>query len=342
MHMLLVLVSTPLIVLGCEFIPRFTRTRLANAAGQRQPREAQLVLLAAPAIALAIGLTGLRDFIAQTSVRDQRMWFTLAAALLVAMGLAAAVAIVLSLVRLWLVMRVMSRDRTPANAETQRRVNRLSAQLGAPRPDVRLRAVDQPVAMTWGLWRPVLLLSTWMLDNLDEEELEAVIAHELRHVARRDFFMTWLSTLLRDAFFYLPTVRKTYRQLRRDSELACDDEAARALGEPLALASALTKIWHYAVTPSASTRLDLDADATAHTLTQSLARLGSTHDRETIEERITQLMNLTLPMGAAPDPDIASSRLPLAAGVALACVFVANIVVMFSPFDCRPFWPICS
>ncbi|GHO95812.1 hypothetical protein KSF_058600 [Reticulibacter mediterranei] len=47
--------------------------------------------------------------------------------------------------------------------------------------------------------------------------------HELEHVARRDYLIMFLATVLRDAFFYMPTSWIAYRQLQREKELVCDD-----------------------------------------------------------------------------------------------------------------------
>ncbi len=50
-----------------------------------------------------------------------------------------------------------------------------------------------------------------------------------------------------DAFFYLPTAHIAYRQLQGEKELACDDLAVGVTKRPLALASALAKVWNYAL-----------------------------------------------------------------------------------------------
>ena len=51
----------------------------------------------------------------------------------------------------------------------------------------------------------------------------------------------WLATVLRDAFFYLPTSWAAYRQLSHEKELICDDLAIGSTHRPLALASALAR-----------------------------------------------------------------------------------------------------
>jgi beta-lactamase regulating signal transducer with metallopeptidase domain len=86
-----------------------------------------------------------------------------------------------------------------------------------------------------------------MIQHLDQYEVEAVLAHELEHVVRRDYLFTWITLVLRDAFFYLPTSRRIYRQIQIEKELMCDQQAVQRTHRPLALASALTKVWLHAV-----------------------------------------------------------------------------------------------
>ncbi len=82
-----------------------------------------------------------------------------------------------------------------------------------------------------------------MIEHLDEQEVTAVLAHELGHIVRRDYLLIVIATILRDAFFYLPTSRVAHRQLHWEKELVCDDLTVATTQRPLALASALTRVW---------------------------------------------------------------------------------------------------
>jgi Zn-dependent protease with chaperone function len=163
------------------------------------------------------------------------------------MALIAAGALGLGLVRHFVISMALPRRGLPAPPELQRLVDLLAHRVGARNPAVRIRILGKPLAVTYGLFRPTVLLSTWMLEKLDERELEAVLAHELAHVARRDYPVVWVATLLRDAFFYVPTSWMAYCQLQQEKETACDDLAVAATHRPLSLASALGKVWHQAI-----------------------------------------------------------------------------------------------
>src|SRR5207237_9461510 len=117
----------------------------------------------------------------------------------------------------------------------------LAQRLGATRSRVLLYVYDRPLALTCGLFRPTVLLSTWMVQHRDRRELEAVLAHELEHVARRDYLVIWLATMLRDAFFSLPTSWALSRQHQQEQELVCNGPPRRGTSRPPALASALAQ-----------------------------------------------------------------------------------------------------
>lgn len=317
MHILFVLVSVPLILTVCTLVQRVLDV---HVVGMRHGPAMYWALLTAPPVALVIGLSGLKDFIAQVCALSQQVWFALATGVIVVMGVIAAAATAIAFARLMLIDAYASRDTRPAPADLQVVADDVARGLGISSVQLLVRDASEPLAMTWGVRRPRLLLSTWMFANLDADELRAVIAHELSHVARRDFVHAWLSLLLHDAFFYLPSSRRAYRQLRADAELACDEWAARITGDALSVASALAKVWHRA--------------AASPALAQTLVRPS-----DNIEWRITRLMNL-----AESTPRVAAQTtfIPRLMGGILLALLLLNAAVMFSPLGCMPIWTVCG
>src|SRR5260370_5168573 len=183
-------------------------------------REVQLFVLAAPLLGVvlgsiqrsACGARGASGCTPQSSLSlDGLGHLMYAAMVLVAVG-----ALALGLARAVLLAWLATRGTRPAGAELQQRARRLPAELPIPALRVLLRHSGPPLALTFGFRRPTLLLSTWMVERLDRHELDAVLAHELAHIARRDYLVIWLATVLRDAFFYLPTSHAVYAQLPRE------------------------------------------------------------------------------------------------------------------------------
>ncbi len=98
-------------------------------------------------------------------------------------------------------------------------------------------------SFTFGFTHPVIVLSQGILNNLDEEELEAVVAHELAHIIRTDSVLNWVSVFLRDMMFFTPIMMWLFRDLAKEREKATDTIGILLTGKPLALAGALVKVW---------------------------------------------------------------------------------------------------
>jgi beta-lactamase regulating signal transducer with metallopeptidase domain len=84
------------------------------------------------------------------------------------------------------------------------------------------------VPVTFGVLRPAILLPSGWRD-WDEVELDAVISHEISHVARRDAFIDRLSLLHRAVFWFSPLSWYLTRCIAELAEEA-SDEAALAAG----------------------------------------------------------------------------------------------------------------
>jgi len=172
-----------------------------------------------------------------------------------------------------------SRATPEAHPELLGAVDRAARQFGCERPTVAVTDDPAPLAMTTGLTAgsSTLVVSTGLLEALDAEKLEAVVAHELAHVANRDAAVMTAAALpmvvadrvkewavaeddlsAGDAYAEAggeanPVVypvaalfwfvgRLLVTRLSRYRELAADRAAAVATGSPAALAAALRTI----------------------------------------------------------------------------------------------------
>lgn len=104
---------------------------------------------------------------------------------------------------------------------------------------VLLVADDRPQAFCAGFLRPRVYLSTGALIALDDEELQAVLAHELHHLRRRDPLRLLMARAVGDAFFFLPALGQLSQRYAALAEMAADDAAVAAVADRSVLASAL-------------------------------------------------------------------------------------------------------
>ena len=74
-----------------------------------------------------------------------------------------------------------------------------------------------------GVWRPVLLLPSAVLDRLSVPQLKSVLIHELHHVRRWDGLVNLLQGILGAIYFFHPAVWWANRRIRELREDACDE-----------------------------------------------------------------------------------------------------------------------
>lgn len=94
----------------------------------------------------------------------------------------------------------------------------------------------------WGMWKPVVLLPASIAEELSDAELEAILMHELIHVARRDNLTANLHRLLCCVLWFHPIVWMLDRLLLAERERACDEEVIRLGGAADVYASSLVKV----------------------------------------------------------------------------------------------------
>jgi len=111
--------------------------------------------------------------------------------------------------------------------------------------EVVLLETEAPfLVATWGL-RPARVLLPPGSSNWSDDRIRAVLCHELAHVARADWAIQLVAQLVLAALRFNPFAWLVCRQLRRESERACDDavltrgiDAAEYAGHLVTLARA--------------------------------------------------------------------------------------------------------
>jgi heat shock protein HtpX len=241
-----------------------------------------------------------------------------------------------------LALRAMrAREVAPDEApELHAMVDRLCALADMPKPRVAIAYTDLPNAFATGRSpnRAAVCVTTGIIDRLSAEELEAVLAHELSHVAHRDVLVmtlassagivtgmvlrgasygglgmggrrddrnglpVWLLILLASLVVYAISFFAT-KLLSRYRELSADRSGAYLTGRPSALASALTKIsGEMAAIPQRDLRAaqPMNAFFIAPAVSGvSFRTLTSTHP--SLEQRLEQLARISADLGRPYD-----------------------------------------
>ncbi|MBM4038620.1 MAG: M56 family metallopeptidase [Planctomycetes bacterium] len=135
--------------------------------------------------------------------------------------------------------RLTRRGTCAAAAELADAVARLAARLRVTRPVRLLESALVRVPTMIGWLRPVILTPVGFAAGLPVEQVEALLAHELAHIRRRDYLVNLLQSLVETLLFYHPAVWLVSRRVRVERENCCDDLVVACGGERMAYAEAL-------------------------------------------------------------------------------------------------------
>jgi uncharacterized protein (TIGR03435 family) len=93
-----------------------------------------------------------------------------------------------------------------------------------------------------GIFRPVLLLPEGILQRLSAQQLEAVVAHELCHVRRRDNLTAAIHMAVEAVFWFHPLAWWIGAQLIEERERACDEAVVASGADPHTYAEGILEV----------------------------------------------------------------------------------------------------
>jgi uncharacterized protein (TIGR03435 family) len=188
---------------------------------------------------------------------------------------------------------------------------RIRVRVSAPVRLLISALVQVPTVIGW--MRPAILLPVGALTGLPAEHIEALLAHELAHIRRRDYLVNVLQSVAEALLFYHPAVWWVSGHIRMERELCCDDIAAAVSGDMLTYVSALAS---------------MEAHRPEH-LTHSLAANGGS-----LQNRIARLLS---------QPRMRTYKLPgLGALVGGSLLTVAAVTLGGQFVDARPAFDVAS
>ena len=132
----------------------------------------------------------------------------------------------------------------------QEKLQELAARIGFSRPVRLLESALVKVPMALGFFKPLILLPLGMINQLSPEQVEAILAHELAHIARRDWLFNLLQALIEAVFYFHPAVWWISGVIRAERENCCDDTAVALTGNRLAYAKTLVFLQDIARVPA--------------------------------------------------------------------------------------------
>lgn len=155
--------------------------------------------------------------------------------------------------------------------------------------------------ITWGWRHPVVLLpsdsSSW-----PSGKLKAVLLHELAHIARLDWPLLVIGDVAMAAYWINPLIWVMRRQLRSESEQACDDTVLALGTPPTEYASLLLDIARLRSTATrrSISALSFSVSGSPIQLFMSLAIAMHTPSRSILETRLRSVLSVGVTHGQVP------------------------------------------
>ncbi len=153
--------------------------------------------------------------------------------------------------RSWMALRRLKSTAGSPEAEPAQLFDRLR-RLTETRQPVALLTTSAPIVpMVAGWLKPVVIVPASLFIRLPAWQVEAILAHELAHVRRRDYLVNLLQIFIETLLFYHPAVWWISAQIRKEREHCCDDDAASLSRGALDYAKALTALeeWRGSAVP---------------------------------------------------------------------------------------------
>ena len=98
-----------------------------------------------------------------------------------------------------------------------------------------------------GILHPVLLWPEGISQHLDDAHLEAILAHEVCHVQRRDNLTSTIHMLVEALFWFHPLVWWLEKRLIDERERACDEAVLQLGKQPQVYAESILKVCEFCI-----------------------------------------------------------------------------------------------
>lgn len=95
------------------------------------------------------------------------------------------------------------------------------------------------VPVVIGHFKPVILLPLGLVTKIPNDQIEAIISHELAHIIRNDFLHNLIQSVIEIIYFFNPAIYFISKQIRTERENCCDDLALKHCSDCANLAKGL-------------------------------------------------------------------------------------------------------
>jgi len=127
----------------------------------------------------------------------------------------------------------------------RKRVAELQVSLRIKRSVKLLESRLVTIPSVTGFFKPVILVPVGLLNNIPQDQVEAILLHELAHIRRSDYAVNLMQTFIEILFFFNPGILWISSLLKDERENCCDDLAISVTNNKKEFVNALISFQEY-------------------------------------------------------------------------------------------------
>jgi len=142
-----------------------------------------------------------------------------------------------------------------------------------------------PAPFVMGLWNPIIVLPTGLESDVEAEQIEAVLLHEVAHISHRDQWMGLFQRLVLALFWWCPLLYMVNKKINELRESICDNYVVNVQGSGFCYAQTLIEmaerllIGRYRYLPSTIGLMGTDKDSLTLRISNLLKKERNTMTR---------------------------------------------------------------
>jgi bla regulator protein BlaR1 len=127
----------------------------------------------------------------------------------------------------------------------RKRVSELQVSLRIKRSVQLLESKLVTIPSVTGFFKPIILVPVGLLNNIPQDQVEAILLHELAHIRRSDYAVNLMQAFIEILFFFNPGILWISSLLKDERENCCDDLAISVTNNKKEFVNALVSFQEY-------------------------------------------------------------------------------------------------
>jgi bla regulator protein blaR1 len=123
------------------------------------------------------------------------------------------------------IIHIRTKETSPVGEFWESRVGELSDKIQLTKPVQFLQSGIAQIPMVVGHLKPIILFPIGLISAISQEEIEAILVHELAHIKRNDYLVNIFQSILEVIFFFNPCLWWVSSLIKIERENYCDDFA---------------------------------------------------------------------------------------------------------------------